>query len=415
MTWVPVKRRSSDPNKKIDPVVSLCHPIQQRQDRIARSIPNRVLLSIIRNSLQPGKSLQPRGIVNPGHFCYQNSVYQSLMHTPIFVRWIDTHTRVKDCEAKKDVKPPCVKCNLKQLTYQYWDAQVDSIFPISGHNVYLGNIRETAWTRFRETHLEDASEYYNWIIEQLDDENDKVWHDQLVALYGISYKEYYKCRVCGVERPGAPSPPEFSLEVAMDEIESVEEAVERYLGPEKLRVHCESRKCRKARDGTRHERYKQITAGPKVLRVTLKITEYSLKGLKISTAFEINEFLDLTEFQAVNKVPLRYRLASVISHRGKTLHAGHYIASVRSFYQSEHRFYHINDDFTSGLSQIEFSNNPQRPIHYTKGLGFNVYTLTYLRDEKPLRDIRKLLKNSAPGGLDLEIEPTRDVRRIQSL
>lgn len=390
------RRRILDTGKKFNPEHSLRHDDQQRQDRIARSIPDQGLRRITDVALPRGNPLEPRGIMNPGVYCYQNSVYQTLMHTPMFLKWIDTHVRVDKCRAKKGVRPPCVRCNIRGLAVNYWSPDEERSDPLSRSNPYIKNIRQAAWSRFDKSAHEDASEFYNWIVEVLDDEEDERWHEEWIALYSMSFREYYECRRCGAQRPGSIDSPEFSLEIGVRGVDTVDEAIKRHLGPDKVSVYCDSRQCRKVRGGTAHDRHKQITAGPRILRVTLKITEYQSEGYKIKKRFELAENLDLTDFQVVHGVPLRYKLASVISHQGKTLGSGHYVASVRSFYASRHQFYNINDGEMQGLHRSEFLSNPQIPRYFEEGPGFQVYTLTYLMDERPLDNIRKSSKNAAP-------------------
>ncbi|KAL6708319.1 hypothetical protein ACN47E_003243 [Coniothyrium glycines] len=90
----------------------------------------------------------PRGIVNPGNFCYRNSALQPLLHLPRFLNWILQHAedgqnwpcRPKDPDLSLpddaaadyngdnltrlgDKATGCVACLLKQLVQWYWGPQ----------------------------------------------------------------------------------------------------------------------------------------------------------------------------------------------------------------------------------------------------------------------------------------------------
>lgn len=64
-----------------------------------------------RQALRPTKS---RGLANPGNLCYQNSLFQSLLHIPKFVNWLEIHHY--NCGIED-----CLACRFKTFCERYWD------------------------------------------------------------------------------------------------------------------------------------------------------------------------------------------------------------------------------------------------------------------------------------------------------
>jgi len=81
-----------------------------------------------------------------------------------------------------------------------------------------------------------------------------------------------------------------------------------------------------------------IEGSPEYLRIKLSIVH---QGNKNNNPVVLNEYLDLAQYQAVGGNPpsLKYRLSSVLSHFGRHLNSGHWVASARG---PDHVFY-IND------------------------------------------------------------------------
>lgn len=61
-------------------------------------------------------SKESKGMVNPGNFCYRNSVLQALFHAPAFYRYLGKIHY--DCDLEPDM---CVLCALQALLYGYWN------------------------------------------------------------------------------------------------------------------------------------------------------------------------------------------------------------------------------------------------------------------------------------------------------
>ena len=103
--------------------------------------------------------------------------------------------------------------------------------------------------------------------------------------------------------------------------------VTKAFGTERVTCSCAEQLCfNKFKEATPN-----IATAPQILIMQLNRFEYNPPTSAFSKREDlvrIPHFLDLTPYQRTNNHPLRYRLRSVIQHRG-TLNYGHYITLVR--------------------------------------------------------------------------------------
>jgi ubiquitin C-terminal hydrolase len=102
-----------------------------------------------------------------------------------------------------------------------------------------------------------------------------------------------------------------------------------------------------------------IEAAPEILRVALNLSTTTTTGdpKKELNPVGYTQYLDLTEFQRDRGTPLRYRLSSVVHHRGQRYDRGHYVSTVQG--HGPH-IYYIDDDIVRPENTTFFTSNPQR-------------------------------------------------------
>jgi uncharacterized UBP type Zn finger protein len=108
-----------------------------------------------------------RGIENyTGVTCYQNSVMQTLLHLPPFLRWISTHYAHPNLCPADD----CIKCYVKQLAEEYWDdADPDIAVTYPSNDPEDINIEACDSGLFERGQQEDAFQFYTWLLDALSD------------------------------------------------------------------------------------------------------------------------------------------------------------------------------------------------------------------------------------------------------
>lgn len=151
---------------------------------------------------------------------------------------------------------------------------------------------------------------------------------------------------------------------------------------EERQLRCESAAClakfgEKAEGSTRI-RTKLITSAPEILVIRLVRFKQvwdrkgQLRGIKIPDEVSFEEYLNLGEF-AESQEPLFYKLMGVVSHQGKNITSGHYIAAVRE--DDGNKFSSINDDRRIAKEQGGTVEELERPLSYNK--SFDPYVLVY--------------------------------------
>ncbi|KAH9882896.1 hypothetical protein J1614_000262 [Plenodomus biglobosus] len=251
----------------------------------------------------------PRGFTRPGamgtasHMNHHNTVYQSLMHLPIFVNWIRSHDA--GCQLED-----CHTCHLKDITNLYWGHATAPHVPIPYTDPAVMAIRRTA-RRHGNHHISPHS-FYPWLtrMANLRDPINASWNHEAAALFEIVLNETRTCQICN--RTHTARRNEQMLEVDYDSINHVilENMVTEYFSAYDIRQHCPT--CGDEENTTVS---RTIEAAPQVLRISVNIYKNGGRW-KQDDAFDIPETLQLAGFQRVNGLPLSYTLSSTIAHGG---------------------------------------------------------------------------------------------------
>ncbi|KAK7182918.1 ubiquitin carboxyl-terminal hydrolase 2 [Paraphaeosphaeria sporulosa] len=382
--------------------------MQTEYDNISNDMPKDWLPANLRANINkmPRPNLRPRGIENPGNHCYLNSILQAFMHMPQFLHWIRGHVVTQNCTPHWEPEDPgtrpderiythgpCICCSMKALVEEYWgptdpltrpirwtSASLEAIKRIAFQNFDTGFSLETE-ARFVREQQEDAQEALVFLQNVLNDYDTRT--DQFDAMFRLCLVPMHTCTDCGKHKEAVVQT-DANLLVTFDKqthntvASAIHDKFEKYPGPESK---CESATCGGA--NTDKLQVWIIRAAPRILTITLVVFDYQEDTpIKKLHAVEIGEELDLTRYQEVKVVPLKYRLSTVVSHSGNTANAGHYVASVRS--QGASPFFNINDHRVLSINPAEFRANPQRPPGVRTMQGFQAYMLTYIMDEAPV-------------------------------
>ncbi|KAH7393009.1 hypothetical protein BKA66DRAFT_567732 [Pyrenochaeta sp. MPI-SDFR-AT-0127] len=313
---------------------------------------------------------ETRGIVNCGNLCYQNSVLQTLMHQPGFIRWVDKHnTPSNRCHSKQ-----CIKCAVVLLVRNYWGVSDPDIAVESSEGP--GQIARLAVQSgmFDEEEQDDSMSFFTWLTNSLyEDPPNQQWQREFETLYRLEIQSYDRCTVCGHVRT-MPMEVSTSLNIGVQsDYQSITNSITAAFQNVVENIHCSE--C--LQNQTKYRKY-DIIAAPKILQVQIAILQYDGK---IMHSMDYPETLDLTAFQQFTTLPLEYRLSGVVSHAGEGLSGGHYIASVRG--QNPNDFTCISDVDREEFQLAHFLASPQRPEcddMYCED-GYQVYMLSYIRDD----------------------------------
>jgi ubiquitin carboxyl-terminal hydrolase 36/42 len=108
-----------------------------------------------------------------------------------------------------------------------------------------------------------------------------------------------------------------------------------------------------------------------IMSTTSFSCRFSILGGKINKHVSFTQRLDLTRFlcpQSAHRgpVPLTYRLVSMVTHVGSSVHCGHYTAVAQ----------------TSTGQYYQFDDSSVRPISLSAVLDTNAYIMMYEREPK---------------------------------
>jgi hypothetical protein len=146
-----------------------------------------------------------------------------------------------------------------------------------------------------------------------------------------------------------------------------------------------------------------IDAAPEYLRVHLELNTMTAEEVSVKNmnALQIPEMLDITKHMTFqdNPLPVRYRLTSIVYHRGNTLRSGHYAAGVTSrwsrppgFQAKNALYWPDGSQFFCNDSEISHWRSPAtvankltiNPVNFSREQwvenDFNPYILWYTRE-----------------------------------
>lgn len=213
------------------------------------------------------------------------------------------------------------------------------------------------------------------------------WEDRFRVLFDINYEEYATCQTCHTRRPLFTTP---TTEIEIHPRNTFDIAIHNFFNDPRD-ARCDTCNVQNQPHDTR----KYIVSGPQILKIRISIfksvqrmrsngTFYN-HGIKVSHAMPFPEIADLTRYQKVRDLPLRYRLSSVISHSG-SVESGHYVATVRG---QGNNITCISDRRKETFDIVRMLQSPQRP---TITNPKDVYILTYVREDGQLTARQRAMK-----------------------
>ncbi|KAI0585881.1 ubiquitin carboxyl-terminal hydrolase [Pyrenophora tritici-repentis] len=359
--------------------------LQQDRDRIAGRI----------KKTWPTRRYQgSRGIQNPNNWCFINSVLQALLHLPklLSLLQIHRHTTLSVNEAD-DITPACGACIMRDLINDYWgNTPITRPIRNPGPDVTrIGHIaiKSRITTRVRGEYIEqdDADTMYIKVVEYMRNASlAKGWSNQIRSLFHLDTVQYAQCQMCPATRVVIE---ESNAEMAIHPSATFDAAIRTYFY-DTIDMHCDTCRVHEQSHWTRRE----IVAGPQYLKIRINLfggrmvmgdegLEY--QGIKIPHSMPIHEVLDLTQYQEVPTLPLRYKIHSVISH-SDPIYSGHYVCSTKG---QGNDITCISDTHKEPFNLQSLLQSPQRPTITGQK---DVYVLTYVRDDGVLTDAQKALK-----------------------
>ena len=330
------------------------------------------------------RSSEPRGLINDGNSCYQNSALQCLLHSPELFDYIKQLHRSEQCPHRKG---RCLVCAFRSLYDTYWVrggnaaaiekglndskrrfvATLKNCEPIQNIDAGLEEFEQLA----RAGEQADAYQFLWYVVQHLQDAEPRDCRFKIHDLFTMYTSRQWTCQDCGTThtKEEAPVGLGIGLPVTISEEGAKKgwhlmEYLQRGVFHETPMTRCEEGACIKkfgsTCEGKARDVRLDITRLPELLVVRVQrfkpvFRRGEMQVIKMSDKVPFDEFLDLGEFTSAGE-SVRYRLLGVVAHRG-VMRSGHFIAGVRTLDGTG--FCEISDSHTNrGSNSVEMLQNP---------------------------------------------------------
>ncbi|PNF25263.1 hypothetical protein B7P43_G12579 [Cryptotermes secundus] len=315
------------------------------------------------------------GMINVGNTCYLNSTLQALFHVPAFINWLHSdNSHLSNCTTVVNgtVNGECIICAMNKTLKASQSKSGTIIKPF-----LIYNRLKLICKHLVHGQQEDAHEFMRYLLESMEKSYLTRYKDlkldsyskettPLNQIFGGYIRTEVTCLQCG----GVSTTFQHCQDLLLDirRASTLDDALAAYFCKERLdgddAYRCE--RCHRKVSATKKF---SLEKPPQVLCIQFK--RFSILGGKINKHVSFSLRLDLTRFlcpQSAHRgpVPLTYRLVSMVTHVGSSVHCGHYTAVAQ----------------TSMGHYYQFDDSSVRPISLSAVLDTNAYIMMYEREPK---------------------------------
>ena len=276
------------------------------------------------------------GLVNLGNTCYLNASLQALLGMRSFMDDVCEDfnvARLRSLHADADSDQPP---SLYEAFFEFYKkAHEGGIAEPKQIKKLVGAINN----RFEGFAQEDAHEFLSALLNALEDEWTGLTKDKTGPVhkhFSMAVEHTLLCEACGEKKVYEEDYLDLSLELVVDPARpeladdvKLETLVEHFMSEETgLEWNCP--KCQATSATISH----RISRMPQILMLHLKrfVVNEAMTGFdKLHTRVRLAEELNLKSSQKTGLAEsYRYRLVSLVAHRGETIRSGHYVCHARN-------------------------------------------------------------------------------------
>lgn len=331
---------------------------RQKVAKYATMIRQKKLLAkkVSRSSIRMKLSFQ-KGLPNlTGALCYRISLFQALLHQPMFVNWLLDSHQPQDCVTDEE----CLPCALRLLVLGYWSGAHELSKLFRGTH---GMLKTLGWSADVQSGHADPEEQAAWIFGAIRAVIPSSSFASLDSFMQLTTTSAIRCKCGHVSSTEGHSDRALPIPIT-PRIQNG--TLAHYLHKYMVEI-IEGYRCEKCKDDAKKHRKILIGHAPDILAVQLK--RFNWNGTKDNSPITINTTLDLNKYRDTNNHDhLIYELSAVIKHAG-TASFGHYICSAKG---PDGVWYCFDDESVSKSSVSDATSSKSR---------FTPYLLFFQRKE----------------------------------
>ncbi|PYH92024.1 cysteine proteinase, partial [Aspergillus ellipticus CBS 707.79] len=278
-----------------------------------------------------------------GNLCSRNSALIVLLHTPLFLNWLQRYYRAHgQCARRKR----CLLCGFNDLANAYWgtDPQRAPRF----EDIYLPQVwervKETFWKDDPVKEQHDVCDFLENFFQQLHRETDAEGWQEARDIFEIRTKNDHVCQTCSHVMGGQTDQKSFLIANFGSEKQPGSDKITEVLKMPQPKFEANCEQCKRQ---TMQLPREKITYLPEILFVRINRLFYNKKGGTYQLTHPIEAEERLIVPSEILDGPLKstgeacYELYAIIWHNAQSTPWGHYICVVKD---PKGQWAHVDDD-----------------------------------------------------------------------
>lgn len=304
---------------------------------------------------------KPIGLLNQGVTCYMNTGIQTMIHIPVISNYLED---VANGKYDKVLPPKSVTHVLADLSARLWNIDNNSKKNCIHPKKIIGRLQDIN-CMMSEWQQEDSHEYFMSLMSRLQEDSTPKGHKLnesiIYDIFGGLLNQTVFCEQC--KNKSITKQEFYDLSLGFNKRKklkySIEQSIEEFFNKESIKVEKEAKSgyfCETCKKNTNAIKSSTIDRSPEVLTIHLKRFKFNgSQSLKVKQSIKYSKYLDLSKFATKKDNTSVYKLISVISHEGRSILSGHYIAHCL---QPDNTWCTYDDEYINKINEVQAMNDP---------------------------------------------------------
>lgn len=298
---------------------------------------------------------KPIGLLNQGVTCYMNTAIQSMIHIPAITNYLEDITNGKYDDI---LSPRSVSHVMADLSSRLWNERKKYIHP----KKIIGRLEDIN-CMMSEWQQEDSHEYFMSLMSRLQEDSTpkgvKLNQSIIYDIFGGLLNQIVICESC--KHKSITKQEFYDLSLGFRKKKSkynIEKSVEEFFSKELIKIDKDKSGyyCENCKQNSNAIKSSTIDQSPEILTVHLKRFKFNgSQSLKVKQSIKYSNYLNLSPYSTDNKHQNMYKLISIISHEGRSISSGHYIAHCL---QPDNTWATYDDEYINKISEAQALNDP---------------------------------------------------------